>query len=43
MRCVILIGILLLVLFEYAVCCVSHDADEIDERMYKEWRKQDNE
>ena len=36
MKYVILVGLLLLVLVEYAMCCVSHDADEGAERRCKE-------
>lgn len=39
MNIVILIALLLLVLFEYALMVVSHDADERAERMYKEWKE----
>ena len=39
----ILVGLLLLVLLEYALCVVSHDADERAERMYEEWRKEHDE
>lgn len=43
MKIVILIGLLLLVLFEYALMVVSHDADERAERMYEEWRREHDE
>ena len=42
MKYVILIGLILLVLVEYAVCCISHDADEGAERRYKERRDETN-
>lgn len=38
MKYVILVGLLLLVLLEYALCYVSHDADERAERMYRRWK-----
>ena len=40
MKIVILIGLLLLVLLEYSLCVVSHDADERAERMYKRWKNE---
>ena len=40
MKYVILVALLLLVLLEYALCCVAHDADERAERMYEEWRRE---
>lgn len=43
MKIVILIGLLLLVLLEYSLCVVSHDADERSERMYEEWRREHGE
>ena len=43
MKIVILIGLLLLVILEYSLCVVSHDADEKAERMYKEWKEDDDE
>ena len=43
MKIVILIGLLLLVLLEYALCCVAHDADERAERMYEEWKEEHDE
>lgn len=42
-KIVILIGLLLLVLLEYALCCVAHDADERAKRMYREWKEKDDE
>ena len=36
-KIVILIGLLLIVLLEYSLCVVSHDADERAERMYERW------
>ena len=39
MKYVILIGLLLLVLLEYALMVVSHDADERAERMYRKWKE----
>lgn len=38
MRTLILIGLLLLVLLEYSLCVVSHDADERAEEMYRRWK-----
>lgn len=35
----ILIGLLLLVLLEYALMVAAHDADERAERMYREWKE----
>ena len=43
MKIVILIGLLLLVLLEYSLCVVSHDADERAERMYEEWKEEHGE
>ena len=40
MKYVILVGLLLLVLLEYALMVVAHDADERAERMYEEWRRE---
>lgn len=40
MKYVILVGLLLLVLLEYALMVVAHDADEKAERMYEEWRRE---
>ena len=40
MKYVILIGLLLLVLLEYALMVAAHDADEQAERMYKEWKRE---
>ncbi len=39
MKYVILAGLLLLVLVEYALMVVAHDADEQAERMYREWKE----
>ena len=38
MKIVILIGLLLIVLLEYLLCVVSHDADERAEEMYRRWK-----
>ena len=38
MKTAILIGLLLLVLLEYSLCVVSHDADERAEEMYRRWK-----
>ena len=40
MKIVILVGLFLLILIEYSMCVISHDADERAERMYKEWRRE---
>lgn len=40
MKIVILIGLLLLVLLEYSLCVVSHDADERAEEMYRRWKSE---
>lgn len=39
MKYVILVGLLLLVLLEYALMVAAHDADERAERMYREWKE----
>lgn len=38
MKILLIIGLVLLVLLDYAMCCISHDADEKAERMYKRWQ-----
>lgn len=43
MKYVIMIALLLLVLLEYALMVVAHDADERAERMYEEWRREHDE
>lgn len=43
MKYVILVGLLLLVLLEYALMVTAHDADERAERMYREWKEKDDE
>ena len=40
MKIVILIGLLLLVLLEYSLCVVSHDADERADEMYRRWKSE---
>lgn len=40
MKTAILIGLLLLVLLEYSLCVVSHDADERAEEMYRRWKSE---
>jgi hypothetical protein len=40
---VILVALLLLVLLEYALMVVAHDADEKAERMYRERKEKDDE
>lgn len=39
MKIVIIIALALLVLLDYAMCCMAHDADERAERMYREWKE----
>ena len=43
MKYVIMIALLLLVILEYALMVVAHDADERAERMYEEWRREHDE
>ena len=38
----LIIGLALLVLLDYAMCCVAHDADERAERMYKRWKESED-
>lgn len=40
MKILLIAGLLLLVLIEYSMCVVSHRADEEAERMYEEWRRE---
>ena len=40
MKVLLIIGLALLVLLDYAACCVAHDADERAERMYREWKEE---
>lgn len=40
MRTIILIGLLLLILLEYSLCVITHDADERAERMYRRWKSE---
>ena len=40
MKIVILIGLLLIVLLEYSLCVVLHDADERAEEMYRRWKSE---
>ena len=39
MKILLIIGLVLLVLVDYAACCMAHDADERAERMYREWKE----
>ena len=39
MKILLIIVLALLVLVDYAACCMAHDADEQSERMYKEWKE----
>ena len=43
MKYILIIGLALLVLLEYALCCAAHDADEKAERMYEEWKEEHDE
>ena len=38
MKILLIIGLALLVLVDYAACCMAHDADERAERMYRRWK-----
>ena len=42
MKIVIIIALALLVLLDYAMCCMAHDADERADRMYRKWKEKDN-
>lgn len=42
MKVLLIIGLALLVLLDYAMCCVAHDADERAEEMYRMWKDQDD-
>ena len=39
MKILLIIVLALLVLVDYAMCCISHEADERAERMYKRWKE----
>lgn len=39
MKILLIIGLVLLVLVDYAACCMAHDADERAERMYRAWKE----
>ena len=43
MKILLIIGLALLVLVDYAVCCMAHEADERAERMYEEWKEEHDE
>lgn len=43
MKYILIIGLALLVLLEYALMVAAHDADERAERMYREWKEKDDE
>ena len=43
MKILLIIGLALLVLVDYAACCMAHDADERAERMYREWKEEHDE
>ena len=43
MKILLIIGLALLVLVDYAACCMAHNADERAERMYKEWKEEHDE
>ena len=38
MIALLIAGLLLLVLIEYSMCVVSHDADERADEMYRRWK-----
>ena len=43
MKILLIIGLVLLVLVDYAACCMAHEADERAERMYREWKEEHDE
>lgn len=43
MKILLIIGLALLVLVDYAACYMAHDADERAERMYREWKEEHDE
>lgn len=43
MKILLIIGLVLLVLVDYAACCMAHDADERAERMYRKWKSENGE
>lgn len=43
MKYILIIGLALLVLLEYALMVVAHDADERAEKMYREWKEKKDE
>lgn len=43
MKYILMIGLLLLVLLEYALMVAAHDADERAERMYEKWKEEHDE
>lgn len=43
MKILLIIGLVLLVLVDYAACCMAHDADERAEEMYRKWKEKDDE
>ena len=43
MKILLIIGLALLVLVDYAACCMTHEADERAERMYREWKEEHDE
>lgn len=43
MKYILIIGLALLVLLEYALMVVAHDADERAEEMYRKWKEKDDE
>lgn len=43
MKILLIIGLALLVLVDYAACCMAHEADERAERMCEEWKEKHDE
>lgn len=42
-KILLIIGLVLLVLLDYAVCIMAHDADERAEKLYREWKEERDE
>ena len=40
MKILLIIGLAMLVIIDYALCVMAHEADERAERMYREWRRE---
>lgn len=43
LKIILLIIIALLLVIDYALMVIAHDADERAERMYREWKEKDDE